>query len=220
MKKLLSFLCVALFFSCSSDDSNENNPVNNPDINAGLAYYINATINGDNYTAGVPSDINENSNYSSSQSYSPQYDNNGGCININYEPSLYPFFNDSLHSMGVGFIGFLNNADISCSEELDNFDTLFPVGSYEYASQSNDYGAKVNYATTADANQVYYNSYGEQNDNASFQITRVEPIDCGFSECLIISGTFSCRLYNENDATDFLDITNGEYKLVLESFNP
>ena len=215
MKKALLLFCAVLTFSCSSDDdSNGGTDTSN------FAFYINASIGGIALNTGIPTDVSVYTDYGASNSYQPQYHNNGGCVNINYEPSLYPTFNDNSPYMGVGFIGFIENAGLTCSDELDNFDTLFPVGTYSYASGAYAYGAKVNYATTGNASQVYYNSYGAQDANASFSITSVEPFDCGFSKCVIISGTFSCRVYNEQDATDFIDITNGAFKLSITSFNP
>ncbi len=216
MKKFFVCLLVLVIASCTSSDDSDGGetPSNN------LAFYINANIDGGDFNSGIPTDINVATDYGLSDSYQPRYNNDGQCIDMNYEPGLYPFFNESQPHMGVGFIGFIGNANLTCSDELDNFDTLFPLGSYSYTEDAYNYGVKINYATTGDANQVYYNSYGPQDNSASFSITNVEPVDCGFSECVIITGTFSCRVYNEQNPADFLDITDGEFKLVISSFNP
>ena len=217
IKYVLPILLAALMFSCSSDDSNNDDDDND---NPGLAYYTNAKINGTQFSANIPVDVSVGTDYGGSMSYSPQYNNDGACVNINYEPSLYPTFNESLGSMGVGFIGFLRELDLSCSDELTNFDTIFTDGPFSYTDGDYGYGVKVNYATTSDETQQYYTSYGGSQDNSTFQITNVEPTDCGFKECLIITGTFSCNVYNEQDDSDMIEITDGQFKLLLSSFNP
>ena len=215
MRKFLLLVCTIAMVSCSSSDDSGGGS-----DNSGLAFYINADIDGDGFNSGIPTDITVSTDYGASNSWQPRYNNDGQCIDMNYEPSLYPFFDESKPGMSVGFIGFLGNANLTCSDELDNFDTLFPTGSYSFAPDAYNYGVKVSYATSGDASQVYYTSYGSQDGGASFSITNVEPVDCGFKECVIVTGTFSCRVYNEQDATDFLDITNGEFKLTITSWNP
>jgi hypothetical protein len=215
MKKILLIICAISIVACSSSDDSDNNDSGNND----LSFYINAKVNGTNFNSGIPVDLSIPTDYGSSNSYQPIY-NGAQCVNMNYEPSLYPFFDETKPGMSVGFIGFIGNANLTCAEELDNFDTLFQPDSYGYTDSAYSYGVKVSYATTGDANQVYYTSYGAQDNDASFIITDVEPVDCGFNECVIVSGTFSCRVYNEQDATDFLDITNGEFKLGITSWNP
>lgn len=202
--------------ACSSSDDSGDGASGNSD----LAFYINAVVDGSQFNSGIPIDISVATDYGASNSWQPRYNNDGQCIDMNYEPSLYPFFNESRPGMSVGFIGFLGNSNLTCSDELENFDTLFPTASYSYAPDEYNYGVKVSYATSGDDSQVYYTSYGSQSNNASFNITNIEPIDCGFNECVIVTGTFSCRVYNEQDATDFLDITNGEFKVSITSWNP
>jgi len=218
MKKTLLILLLALSFSCSSDDSDQPTDTNPPDSN--LLAYINGEVDGVAFTSSISEDISQNTVYGVSNSYQPQSDSNGQCYNINYEPTLYPTLDETQPYMGVGFIDFLQNAGFSCSEELDNFGLFFFTGNYDYATDAFNFGVKVNYGTSGDSNQVYYNSYGGPQDNSTFVISSVQVVDCGFSKCATIIGTFSCRVYNEQDTTDFKDITNGEYKLIVQSFNP
>lgn len=215
MRKFILLVLTIAMVSCSSSDDSDGDSGNSD-----LAFYINANINGTEFNSGVPTDITVSTDYGASNSWQPRYNNDGQCIDMVYEPSLYPFFDESKPGMSVGFVGFISNANLTCSDELDNFDTLFQTTSYSYAPDEYNYGVKVSYATSNDDSQVYYTSYGSQNSNASFNITNVEPVDCGFKECVIVTGTFSCRVYNEQDVTDFLDLTDGEFKLTVTSWNP
>lgn len=217
MKKIYAIILLGLLFNCSSDD-NPQADTNNPA--ASLLVYTTANIGGTQFNAEISSNAAIQSPYGASNSYQPQQNNNGGCININYSPSLFPTFDETLPYVGVGFIQFISEANLTCSDELANFDTLFPVASYDYAANQGDFGGYIEYATKSDGSGSFYTSYGAQDSSASFEITAIEAYDCGFSECLFLTGTFSCKLYNQSDNTDVLDVTNGTFKLSIKSFNP
>jgi hypothetical protein len=212
MKKSLGLLLLILFYSCESDNSNDDQNNKNYEI------FISALVDGKAFESGVEAGATSNNDpYGSVQSY--QTRNNGAsCIDINYGPGLYPYGDESLGNMGIGFISFLSNSGLTCADELDNFNTLFPINSYNYVIDEYGYGVSVDYSPENSSD--FYLSYGSQDSSASFKITNVEDLTCGFSKCLNISGTFSCRLYNEDDANDFIDITNGKFKLLIQSFNP
>ena len=213
MKKIAIMLLAVFVMACSSDSNDGPNTSN-------YSLYIIADVNGQTFESGIDVDAVSNADpYGASLSYQPIY-NGPACVDMIYEPGLYPFGDDTLGNMGIGFVRFLSNAGITCAQELDNFDMLFPTGSYTYAMNSDSYGVNINYAPSSDGNSGYYLSYGPQDGSASFQITSIEPYDCGFSQCLFVTGTFSCTLYNEQDPTDTLEITNGIFKLSHRSWNP
>jgi len=199
MKNLYVLILLGFIFSCSSSEDTAP-PL---DLTPGAALvYTTANIDGAMFNASISSDITIPSDYGSSYSYQRQFNNNGGCININYTASLFPTLNDVLPYVGVGFIGFMSEANLTCSDELENFDSLFPAGSYSYAENESTYGAKIEHATASDGSGNFYTSYGPQDSSASFVI-----------------GTFSCTLYNESDNTDTINVTDGTFKLSMKSFN-
>ena len=110
---------------------------------------------------------------------------------------------------------FLEEAEFNCNQETANFDNLIDTGSYNYSAGEDDYGVYVSYAE----NDEYYTSYGAQNSDAAFQVTSVTSLDCAPKACLLIEGTFSCTLYNQQDSSDTIEVTNGKFKVVMESYN-
>ncbi len=176
--------------------------------------YISASID------GVPFFIQEDNIYGGSMSHSPLIDGGGACTDIAYGPNLYPVGDESQPSMGVWFYQFLTAAGLTCADENQNFDAIFQTGSYNYSSDEFQLGGGIQYYTgIVDGNT--YVSFGTQDQSASFVITNVTPQDCPnpLLECVEIEGTFTCTLYNEQDATDTIEITNGEFRLGLSSYN-
>ncbi len=212
MKKILFGLIGLMILSCSDDDANTPVIVD-PYLDANnIAYYINAKVDGVPFSsAQIITGVQ--TTYGSSMSYSGLC---GG--SMNYGPSLYPQWDESLPSMGVDFVNLLGNAGLGCSDELTNFETLLSPGSFNYTLNSNTYGVNINYSKGNLVNK-FYDSYGTQDGNAVFTITSVTPKTCGFKKCVDIEGTFSARIYNQVDDTDFIDVTEGIFKLNMESFN-
>lgn len=216
MKNLYIFILLGLIFSCSS--SEDAPPV---DITpATLLVYTTANIDGVAFDAQISTDVTVQSDYGTSYSYQPQQNQNGGCDNINYSASLYPTFNEALPYVGVGFNRFIIEQNRDCFEELDYFDQLFPIASYDYSTGEYNYGVTVEYATKSDGSGIFYTSYGPQDSSASFEVTAIEAYDCGFNECMFLTGTFTCKLYNSQDTTDTVEVTNGTFKLSFKSYNP
>lgn len=157
------------------------------------------------------------SNYNTAQSYQPTY-MEASCIEMNYYPGIYPYEDETFESMGIGLIGFLNQAGLnSCSEELANFETLFPVSNFNFAEDEYGFGVYVNYFSGT-GTSLSYNSFGAQS-GATFEITEVVSIDCVIYKCVEVTGSFSCRLYNDSDTSDIIDVRDGVFKLVIQSFN-
>jgi hypothetical protein len=61
---------------------------------------------------------------------------------------------------------------------------------------------------------VYFSSRFGDNSDATFQITAVDEIEEGV---FIVEGNFSCKLYKFNDATEFKNLQNAQFKIRISS---
>jgi len=211
MKKILFGLIGLMILSCSDDDATPPVIVDPALDSNNIAYYINAKVDGVQFSsAQIITGIQ--TTYGSSMSYY------GLCgANMNYGPNLYPQWDESLPSMGVDFVNLLGNAGLGCYDELQNFETLLSPGTYNYTLNSSTYGVGINYSKGNVVNK-FYNSYGAQDSSATFTIISVTPGTC-VSKCVDIVGTFSARIYNQSDANDYIDVTEGTFKLNMSSYN-
>ncbi|WP_420574719.1 hypothetical protein [Kordia sp.] len=62
--------------------------------------------------------------------------------------------------------------------------------------------------------ETYFSSRFGDNTDASFQITAVEEIETGV---FIVEGTLSCKLYKQNDDSEFKVLENGEFKIKIST---
>lgn len=198
------------------DDSDGDNLPDPPQYE----YYLFANINGENFESGIEVGDTSNSDpYGTAMTYLIIY-NEAICDDLIYEPGLYPFGDESLPYLGVGFQLFLGEIGITCIEELANFESIFTIGSFDFAMDNTEFGVSVEYSPTSDGNTNYYKSYGAQDNNVTFQVTNVseEQID-GNKKYVVVTGIFNCRVYNELDPNDFIDILNGKFKVPILSYN-
>ncbi len=132
---------------------------------------------------------------------------------LNYSPSLYHLGDDKSPSMGIRLIGFVNNPT-----ETTVMTDLFHSGILPLSKDDYELGAAITY-TIRGENDIVYTSMGAQSDTAIFKITAVEPSEyCDNGHiCQILRGNFTCRLYNQKDSSDYIDVTNGVFKLRIQS---
>jgi len=62
--------------------------------------------------------------------------------------------------------------------------------------------------------RIYYSSRFGDNTDASFKITSVSELENGLFE---VEGNFNCKLYSNNDETDFKELKNGTFKIKIKS---
>ena len=213
--QIVFILFFFIFYSCSSDsDSLVEEPKPLPDFFA----FINAEVNGDQIETAIPSTgIVE---YKATISYLQHDDGNGNCVNYNYKTGLEPISNNSLPYFNVSFNKFLDETIQDCMTEIDDFETLFQSTSYSYALTAQDYGVNIRYSFVENGITKVYSSYGTQSTLSEFIITNFEIKDCTPKKCLNVFGTFSGRLYNVIDESEFIDVTNGDFKVRVQSYNP
>ena len=102
-----------------------------------------------------------------------------------------------------------------------NSRNIFPVGNYQVATSNDDNSGTTGaigfeYAPNA-SEGPFYNTNGDQTGNM-VNISSSTPsnsfileVQVGSSQ--IVEGTFSATLYNESDASDTVQITDGQFKL-------
>jgi len=217
--KLLSILLLSfVIISCNKNKTNEEEEV--ADDTVQYEYYLQGNIDGVDFESGIEVGATSNFDpYGTAMSYQPVF-NGAACVDMIYEPGLYPFGNKSLGSLNIGFQLFLGELGLTCPEEIANFESIFSNGSYSFAASESDYGVTIGYALTSDGTSDYYISYGAQDNAATFQITDVseEQIELN-KKYVVVTGIFNCRIYNDSDPNDSVDILNGKFKVPILSYN-
>lgn len=217
MKIIFKYSFIILLFSFFGCNSDNNNFIDEPAQNPQVLAYINATVNGEVVETKISS-LNT-SNYELNINYTQQTNNNNQCINLNYEPGLNPTQDVTLPKFNIGFIGFLDQATQSCSDELSIFESLFSVNNYNYTQDANGQGVSIKYFENSNSSGSVYTSFGAQDASSYFTVTDVEIKNCSLKKCVNITGTFAATLYNASNNSETLPITNGSFKLKIESVN-
>ncbi|NQY04889.1 MAG: hypothetical protein HRT68_01495 [Flavobacteriaceae bacterium] len=209
MKKLFFLaICIALaLVSCESSDDDNNNSSDE--------YYLNATINGEPVSFG----------FSTNATQSDHLMFGTGVLTAlcpyTYPGGFYPNLDESLPTASFDFTNFYQGP-CSGEDEVAVFNTLFPVGSYPYVNNPDtEIGVDFNFSYVANGNTYYTSSDGDQT-GSTFNITSSEEFNfllLGdlYSFNQIVTGTFSCTLYNANDPSDTLEVTNGTFRLFIEA---
>ncbi|MCK7590360.1 hypothetical protein M0G43_07230 [Subsaxibacter sp. CAU 1640] len=209
-----------LIFACSSNDSPSDS--SNFD-SADYIYFMSGKINGEPFLFGQRVDA-------TTLDYSPglsntlpavcaYYPDTGG---YNYHPFLYPNLDDENRpSIGMEFVRFH-----LCSDEAyqsETFNDKFPIGEYDFASSnepSNGPTGKVGVNYNPIATQgPFYDTYGGDQTGSYFSIISSIPANSYILEvqvgtAQIIEGNFAVKLYNTEDSSDVITITDGRFKMI------
>ena len=101
-------------------------------------------------------------------------------------------------------------------DETENFlesMTTLPTNYINFA-QDDEYVKGVDIAYTI-SEGLTYSSMGGSQAGSTFTITSATEGMDGPYETKIVTGTFSCKLYNQMNAADVINITNGTFKVVM-----
>ncbi len=205
MKKILFFLSIAMFASCSSDESSSS-----------TVAYFRASLNG------------QSVNYSQDSSNSPSYFNqpivgfngNGSDKSFYYASSMdyyagmesYPSLDVTMHNM---------YQSTSYADETTNFNTTFdskPTNFISYDDDSN--WIKGVSVTHIDANGDIFSTLSGSQSGSSISYTSMTTAtnDFGF-QTKTITGTVNCTLYKDSDPSETITLTNGSFKLTFQEFD-
>lgn len=219
MRKLLPILILVALFSCTKD--NTSNQEIDPssikikgEVSSNAEIHIGAVIN--NQAILLKEEIiqfgaNVQLGYVNSQ-YNQEIKGENKYI-MNYSPQITHLSDDTQPTMGVRFIRFLYNPTAET-----HLDDILKPGVCNYSTDDEEYGGAVFYSPNG-KNGIQYTSQFVQSDTAKFEVTKVETAEkCSTGKiCKLISGTFACELVNPNDPEDKIQVTNGTFKLRLQS---
>lgn len=206
MKKLLLLVLPFMILSCSSDSSSSSD-------NSAMAY-VRGNKDGTafNYTATTTSTdygYNYYSGYSALDSF--RWYSYGGMV---YTSTFTPSFNIYWSNMVA-----TDNPATETATFYNEFATV-PTNYLTNQQMNDDYlkGVSIQYES---ATGDYYESiYGSQVGSTFTVSDKVEAIDPATGlQTITITGTFSCKLYNSDDTSDVINITNGTYKIVNYEYN-
>ncbi len=193
--------------SCSSDTDSSSSD------NSAMAY-VRGNIDGTafNYTATMTSmdyGYNYYSGYSAEDSF--RWYSYGGML---YTSTLTPSFSIYWSNMVA-----TDNPATETATFYNEFATV-PTNYLTNQQMNDDYlkGVSIQYESPTG---VFYESiYGSQAGSTFTVSSKVEGIDAATGlQTITITGTYSCKLYNSDDITDVINITNGTYKIVNYEYN-
>ena len=218
--KFLSLCLISLivFNGCSSDDSSSEDSGPGSFNADDYQYFVKGKLNGEDFLYGLRTDATsiEYSNFGGfSGSCNPDNEDFAG---INFSSSIEAIDDTSLPFVGFSFVRFYLCSNPQTSHEV--FNDLFPVSNYAIATNFDTvYGTTgaigISYVT---ANNIPYSSSVDGvTPNSSFIITRSEPLN-GLFSTQNIEGEFSGTLYNINDNSDVIELTEGSFKMSVTNY--
>lgn len=226
IKKLgLLVFGLGLLMGCSSDDGGSSSNAFNPDD---YVYYIKGKVNGEDFLYGQLASATvldySQPDYGNSITSNCAFNPTGG--GVNYTSGVYPSLeNEARPNMYFDFVRFY-----LCAADFDNnpaltFNDSFPEGSYATAVSNNHNtgttgAVSLHYRSDSTNNMIFYNSLGDNQSNNSFEITSSVNANQTLGQQVLrrsqlINGSFNYTLYNSNDLTDVIEITDGEFKLFV-----
>lgn len=221
IKSTFFLLLAVITLSCSSDSDEASSDT--VAQSSDYLYFISGKIDGVPFIYGQREDATE-LDYSilhsgASTVVCAYYPDTGG---VNYYSGVYPNFDDeSRPSMGIEFVKFFLCTEVNDYSQSQVFNDRFPVGTYELASSNSESNGTVggigfDYAANSQ-NGPFYDSYGNQT-GSFIEITSSESANStllgqliGVSQ--IVEGNFSIKLYNDENDSDVIEITDGRFKM-------
>ena len=218
-KTLLLLLCI-IIQACSSDSSvnNDSEKTNTDDY----LYFISGEIDGEDFLYGLETEP-------TSIEYSNVFGTSGVCTSdnadysgINYDAGVYPY-SSAGSSIIFDFVRFYLCSNTQT--EIEAFNNSFPVKVYTLADTDSSYSdadssIAMSYSPNVN-NDLYYTSFDGDAIHGSFTITKSTEKNEYLLNRLVnvyqeIEGTFSTTLYNVDDVSDSVQITDGKFKLQVK----
>lgn len=209
--KLLSLLFVLmLVVSCKKDDPNDN--VNIVDNCEG---FMTSTVEVDGeYFCYF---IQPNGGFLSGPSAGGEIDIQNNLCVFGYEVGVgYTEGFDVAGYIEFYFDRFFTGTCDHDSNEAENFEQLFALGSYNYASENEiPKGVRI---ILYHNEEEWQSELGEQN-GSNFRITSAvsaSPVYDFTNSGAALEGTFNCKVYNSSGES--LELKDGKFQVVVESF--
>lgn len=210
MKKIILIALAAVLFSCSSDDSsnNDNNTsgvafVKGKMDNVAFDYTFNNTAN-DTYLYNALSGF-------SGLGFDRWY-YYGGNLTKFTPPTFAPVFYISWNNMFFG-----QNGD-EAGESAAFFNTVGSLPSnFLTVAQDDAHNPGLDIAFEKEDGTYYSSKEGSQ-IGSSLSVTNYTQNTTNGSKTMTVVGTFSCKLYNTDNTSDVIVVTDGRFKLILSEF--
>ncbi len=211
MKKLLLFAFAALAFSCSSDDDSSNDGGGGSDV-----AYIRGKMNNVAFDYTFNNVVDDEYLYNAGSGFSgngfDRWYYYGGNIAAFNPPSFAPVFYISWNNMYFG-----QNGD-EAGETAAFYDTVSDLPSNYLTNAQDDNhlpGLDISYES---ADGTYYSTRDGVQTGSTLTIDgSSEEIQNG-QQLKTVWGKFTCKLYNQDDPTDMIQVTEGKFKLILTDF--
>ncbi len=210
MKKLFLIAIAAMTFSCSSDDGPSNVT---PDPQASGYAFMRGKMNNVDFDYTVNNTATDVFIYSPIGGYSG-LDNKlwyryGASISSftppNFIPEIMIGWDNVYYYSGVG--ADLENEQFYTT--VGNLPTNFLTD-----NQSDNYSPGVTVDFRDAQGKFYSTIYGSQSGSSVAVTGSSQAVEMGI-KTKTVWGTFSCKMYNENNPADVKQITNGTFKVVL-----
>lgn len=210
MKKLFLLALPFILFSCSSDDSDPSPIIPIPqDTNA--YSYVRGSMDGAafDYTFKL-------NDFTSQTAYTAITSISGGATITSGWFSYGGMFSPIGNFDKFIYVSFDNMYNGNDEDETENFHetmTTLPTNYIDFAQD--DAGVKgvdIGY-TISDG--LTYTSMGGSQTGSTFTVTGATEGADGPYPIKTVTGTFSCKLYNQDDAADVINVTNGTFKIVM-----
>ena len=218
MKKLILLAFAAFAFSCSSDDGgSSNNGGNNGGNNDAGVAYIKGKMNTVAFDYTFNNTANDTFLYNAMTGFSGEgFDRwyyYGGTLMSFTPPNFAPSFAIGWNNMYFGAGGDEEGEAAAFYETVGDLPSNFLNDAQDDAHQP---GLEITYQS---ANGSYYTSKSGAQTGSTLAVSDYTQGMSGGAKIMTVVGTFSCKLYNEDDLTDVIEVTNGKFKLILTEFN-
>lgn len=215
MKKIFLLALPFVLFSCSSDSDDVVVPSGSDNSNA--LTYIRGIANGQaidySYILNSPSSP-------SAYGYGNGYSSDGFTKWFYYGGEFAPASSlDGTPRIDLGWNNMVVGTETEESAAFAPAFTTVPV-TYLTSAQNDNHEKGVDIEYESETGATYSTMAGSQAGSTftiSSSVAGIE--DGGTLHTQTIIGTYSCKLYNWDNPTDIISITNGTYKVILREFD-
>lgn len=211
MKKLFLLALPFILLSCSSDDSGDSAPIiPTPQDTTPYSY---ARGNMDGVAFDYTFKLND---ITGQTTYAPITSIHGGGTITSGSFSYGGMFSPIGNFDKFIYVSFDNMYNGSDEDESENFIETMGTLPTNYISFAQDdvfvKGVSVGYTISEG---LTYTSMGGSQTGSTFTVTDTAEGMDGPYPTKTVTGTFSCKLYNQSNAADVINVTNGTFKIVM-----
>ncbi len=218
MKKIFLIIGLSLIISCSKDS--EDTPIVPPasvtDDNS-IAYFK-AALNGQQFDYVMTNSL------LSTHAYQPSISITSTNVEFerafSYGAFMYPY---PKATNGPEIELSFNNMykTFNLSTETAAFPNLFnPIPTNFLTSDQNSIGGKGIELSYTNSSGTYYSTLNGSQIGSLISFSNVNLVTGNFNlKAQIITGTINCKLYNYENLSDVVTVTNGKFKLIFQENN-